>query len=270
MRYRHLIAAAACAAAGTLAAGAEARAKSYFNPHALYNCTAPAYPTGFTYIDSYQFVSGRKYEVGYQVNGHLAGHIRSGRYKLRGKRIIPLSGPLKKAHESLLIQQYDLALLDRRGHFTAVGCRNPKYRAPAPSPPASQTMPLGTYQCYETTQELGGGYFTSAPSELTFYDDGTYLRQGRIREAGWHQSGDRIIFTAGSMWQTYAHDQGTWYPSAGVSMPHAQGATAGMTFSLVIRDTQAEGGTPPSVEFSSTDGPGGSSSVPMSFLYCKQ
>jgi hypothetical protein len=146
----------------------------------------------------------------------------------------------------------------------------PEVQGPGAEPAGVPDVPVGTYQCYETTQELGGGYFTSAPSELTFYDDGTYLRQGSIREAGWRQSGDSIIFTAGSMWQTYAHDQGIWYPSAGVSMPHAQGATAGMTFSLVIRDTQAEGGTPPSVEFSSTDGPGGSSSVPMSFLYCKQ
>ena len=259
----------ACAIAiGGLAAAADAA--GYFDPHAIYNCTAPQPGGGFIYIDSYQFKSGNRYSVGYQHNGHLVGHIRSGLYKRAGNRLIGLSGPLKRAHASFLIQRSDLALLNPRGNFTGVGCRNPEYKPPVVKPPSGQTMPLGTYHCYETSQELGGGYFTGAPSDLTFYGDGTYWKEGSIRIAGWHQSGDAIAFTGGPLWQIYAHDAATWYPHGGVTMPHAQGAAAGMTFSLVIRDTRVEGGIPPSVEYSKTDGINGGSSVPMSFTYCKR
>jgi hypothetical protein len=249
-----------------------ATAAGYFNPHAIYNCTAPQALTGtVAYIDSYQFKSGHRYSVGYQHNGHLAGTVHSGRYKRVGDKLIPLSGPLKKAHESFLIQTSDLALLDSKGNFTAVGCRNPNYKPPSTTPPAGQTMPLGTYTCYETTQEPDGSYFTGAPGQLTFYDDGTYYRQGNIRATGWHQSGDTIVFTGGPFWSdvNFAHDEGTWYPSGGVAMPNAQGAAASMTFTLVIKDTRAEGGIPPSVEYSKTDGLNGASTVPMSFTYCK-
>lgn len=268
-------AAAGAAAAIFLAStAASAVAAGYFDPHAIYNCTAPQALTGqVAYIDSYQFRSGHRYTVGYQHNGHLAGKTQSGTYKRVGNKIIPTSGPLKRAHDSFLIQPSDLALLDRHGHFTGIGCRNPKYNPPSTTPPAGQTMPLGTYACYETTQESNGSYFTGAPGQLTFYDDGTYYRQGNVRNAGWRQSGNTIVFTAGSMWSdiSHAHDQGTWYPSGGQTMPHAQGAAASLTFSLVIRDTRVEGGIPPSQEFVTTDDPSDPlGSVPMSFLYCKQ
>jgi hypothetical protein len=269
-----LVSALAAAAAASCIAAGTAQASGYFDPHAIYNCTAVQAATGgIEYIDSYQFKSHHRYSVGYQNNGHLTGTIHSGKYRRAGSKIIPSSGPLKKAHESFLIQQSDLALLDSHGHFTGIGCRNPKYKPPSPTPPAGQTMPLGTYTCYETTQELGGGYFTGPPSQLTFYDDGTYYRQGSIRGTGWSQSGTTISFTGGPFWSdaSHAHDQGTWYPSGGVTMPHAQGAAAGLTFSLVIKDTRAEGGIPPSQEFVTTDDPSDpSGSVPMSFLYCKQ
>ena len=103
---------------------------------------------------------------------------------------------------------------------------------------------------------------------LTFYSDGTYQRNNSIRSiSGWNQHGDTINFTAGSFWEKYAHDVGTWYPSGGKVMPHAPPSVAALTYSLVIKDTVAEGGIPPSVEFATT---GPDSLIPASFLYCKQ
>jgi hypothetical protein len=50
-------------------------------------------------------------------------------------------------------------------------------------------------------------------------------------------------------------------------MPNAPASVAGLTYSLVIRDTVAEGGIPPSLEFATT---GPDSTIPASYLYCKQ
>ncbi len=251
-----------------------ASASSYFHPTFLYKCTAPqALTGGIAYIDSYQFESGRRYAVGYQHGYKLAGHIQTGRYKLRGNRIVGLSGPLANNHESLLIQKNDLALLDSKGHFTGVGCwiSERGYKPPV-TPPVKTTIPMGTYSCWHTVKNATEGYSSTYQPSLTPYGDGTYQWGNSIRDvSAWHQSGNNIVFTEGYLWNKYAHDVATYYPS-GVSMPNAQpsGSVSAGGYTIVIKDTVQEGETPPSVEWSSTDGPGGTSSTPMSFDYCKR
>lgn len=273
--HRHVVRSAAAAVAAILALGAAAgaaQASSYFHPSYLYRCTAyQALTNSFVYVDSYQFKSGHRYAVGYQKGYKLGGHIQSGRYKLHGNRISGISGPLAKAHESLLIQSHDLALLNRAGHLTGIGCTisKPGYKPPTP-PPVKTNIPLGTYNCYYTTQNPGGGYSSAFLNELQLFGDGTYMWGYSPRySSAWHQSGNSVVFTQGSLWSTYDHDVGT-YNTSPVSMPNAQSNVASSGYTLVIKDTQQEGGMPPSVEWSATDGPGGSTSVPMSFAYCKQ
>lgn len=79
------------------------------------------------------------------------------------------------------------------------------------------------------------------------------------------------MFTEGALWNdaAHAHDVGAYY-AGGATMPNAQSNVPSGPYTIVVRDTVQEGGIPPSVEWSSTDGTGGSGSVPMSFGYCKQ
>src|SRR5262249_40678405 len=135
-----LLAAIAAGIGAICVAAGAAQASGYFDPHAIYNCTAPQALTGqVAYIDSYQFKSHHRYSVGVQHNGHLTGSTQPARYKRTGDKLIPTSGPLKKAHESFLIQQSDLALLDSHGNFTGIGCRRPNYKPPSTTPPAGQS-----------------------------------------------------------------------------------------------------------------------------------
>jgi hypothetical protein len=265
-----LMLAAVGVAVGAQAASAGGR--GYFDAHALYNCTAVV-STGFEYINSYQFGPGNRYAVGYQHNNRLAAHIQSGRYALRGNKIVGLSGPLKSHHESLLIQRSDLALLIA-GRLTGVGCRRPTKTtappssSPSPTPTPSPTIPTGYYSCKHTTETVSGpgaGYYSTYTQDIEFHGDGTYAPVGSVSSTGdnhWSQQGNTVTFTSGP----YSHDKATWYPN-GIAMPHG-GSNVPSSYTLVIYDTVQEGGTPPSVEYSTSDGPGGSASAPMSFNYC--
>jgi hypothetical protein len=209
--------------------------------------------------------------VGVDHNYHLVGHTESGRYQLRGNRINGLSGPLAADHEWLKIQAHDLALMNSNGAFTGIGCVNPRYKPPK-KPQPKTTIPLGVYSCYYTVEGAGGGYYSQFSVQLQLFGDGTYMDGDSPRySSAWHQSGDNAIFTEGPLWSDsgYAHDIGTYYPS-GVSMPHAESNVPASGYTLVIKDTRREGGIPPSQEWSSTDGPDGSHSVPTSFTYCKR
>jgi hypothetical protein len=245
---------------------------STFHPADRYDCFAPQALTGGTlYVNSYQFESRHRYAVGVRstrLTG-LSRQVGHGTYKVSGNRIVSLSGSLGRHKPAFLIQRNDLALLKPNGQFAAIGCYDfTRHALPSPTTPTGPgAFPIGTYTCYHNSL-INGSYYQSFGSSLTFYDDGTYFNEGSIREDGWRQQGTSVVFTAGPLWSTYAHDVGTWYPK-GVPMPNAQGAVAGALFTLVIRDTVAEGGIPPSVEYSTTDGLNGGSTQPQSFRYCK-
>lgn len=236
----------------------------YFDAHAIYHCTSVG-PTGLEYINSYQFKAHDRYAVGYQRNNRLAGHIQSGRYALRGNKIIGLSGPLKRLHESLLIQSSDLAVLIN-GQLTGVGCRRPAPPTSTTPPPTPKpTIPTGYYSCKHTTEVLSGpgaGYYSTYAQDIQLHGDGTYAPVGSVGSGDWSQQGNTVSFTSGPL----SHDRATWH-SDGVSMPHG-GSNVPSTYTLVVYDTVREGATPPNVEYSTTDGPGGSASTPMSFNYC--
>jgi hypothetical protein len=266
----------ACAAA--LLVSASGASAQVFYPADRYDCVSYQAGTGHTvYVDSYQFQSGQRYAVGFRKAGAKTGlgkQFGHGTYKLSGKKIVSTSGYLTSHHEYLLIETNDLAIVKNNGAFQSIGCYDTRQHSTGGG--GSSTFLGGaasaTYTCYET-EFFGGVYSLDPPYSrpLTFYSDGTYQWNYSVRSASaWHQNADSIVFSAGPFWGTYAHDVGTWHPSGGVTMPHAPASVSGLTYSLVIKDTVAEGGTPPSVEYSSTDGPGGSSSIPMSFLYCKK
>jgi hypothetical protein len=268
-RLRPLLAsivALGCAALVPQAAGAGTRA--YFDPHAIYHCTAVV-PTGLEYINSYQFKSHHRYAVGYQHDNRLAGRSVSGRYALQGNKIVGLSGPLKRHHESLLIQRSDLALLID-GRLSGVGCRRPQppTSTPTPIPTTKPTIPTGYYSCKHTTQVvsgLGAGYYSTYAQDIELHGDLTYAPVGSVSPTSdnhWSQQDNTVTFTSGPL----SHDRATWYPN-GVAMPHG-GTNVPSSYTLVIYDTVQEGATPPSVEYSTTDGPSGSASAPMSFNYC--
>ncbi len=269
LRLRRLLVSMLVVAGAALGAqAASAGNRGYFDPHAIYHCTAVV-STGLEYINSYQFNSHHRYAVGFQHNNRLAAHIQSGRYALRGNKIIGLSGPLKRHHESFLIQSSDLALLIS-GRLTGVGCRRPKpptTTPPSPTPtptPTSPTIPTGYYSCKRTTEVVSGpgaGYYSTYAQDIDFHGDGTYdpVNSGGASGDHWSQDASTVTFTSGPL----SHDRATWYPN-GVSMPHG-GSNVPSTYTLVLYDTVREGGVPPSAEYSTTDGPGGSSSAPMSF-----
>jgi hypothetical protein len=270
----------AVVAAAVVVQAASASGRHYFHRNGFYNCTA-VLSTGSQYVDSYQFRSRHRYAVGHQRHGRLTSHIRSGRYKLRGKRIVGVTGPLARHHESLLIQRSDLAL-EIAGHVSAIRCRRPgsKTKPPSttptptptpgatPTPTPGPTLPTGYYSCKHTTEVVSGpgaGYYSTYAQDIQFHADGTYhpINDGTyVGDNHWTQHADTVTFTSGP----YSHDKATWYPG-GVAMPHA-GSNVPSSYTLVIYDTVREGGIPPSAEFSTTDGPGGSSSAPMSFTYC--
>jgi hypothetical protein len=273
------------AAGGAVGAqAASAGTHGYFDPHGFYNCALVG-STGSPYVNSYRFGPGNRYALGHQHNNQLVGHIQSGRYALRGNEIVGLSGPLKRHHESLLIQRSDLLLMIG-GRRTGIGCRRPSNSTapaqttpsptptpaptpnPAPTPTPTPTIPTGYYSCKHTTEVVSGpgaGYYSTFAQDVEFHGDGTYypVNSGTyVGDNHWSQQGDTVTFTSGPL----SHDRGTWYPS-GIAMPQ-EGNNVPSTYTLVIYDTVQEGGIPPSVEYSTTDGPGGSTSAPMSFNYC--
>jgi hypothetical protein len=239
------------------------------------------------YVDSYQFGPGNRYAVGHRHNNRLAGHIQSGSYALRGNKIVGLSGPLKRHHESLLIQRSELLLMIA-GRRTGIGCRRPTTTpaptthpptptpvptsnptpTPNPTPSPNPTIPTGYYSCKHTSEVVSGpgaGYYSTFAQDIELHGDGTYYPVNSGTYVGnnhWTQQGNTVTFASGPL----SHDRATWYPN-GIAMPH-EGSNVPSTYTLVIYDTLQEGGIPPSVEYSTTDGPGGSTSAPMSFNYC--
>jgi hypothetical protein len=141
--------------------------------------------------------------------------------------------------------------------------------------PAAPKIPLGGYQCYSTSQVVSGsgaGYYSHFGPLINLFANGTYqdVNSGGMNSANhWNEKGSTINFTSGPLWSdvNHAHDRGTWYPK-GVPMPHAASNVPAGPYTLVIRDTVREGGIPPSVEYSASDGSGGASSAPQSFDYC--
>jgi hypothetical protein len=261
------------AAAGSTAtaSGTTAHAAGAFNPRGIYDCSVLQAATGIrVYVTSLQFKSHHRYTNGLKGNGgKLVGALSTGRYKRSGSKIIPLSGRLKKLHQTLLIQTADLAVLDSKGHFTSLGCYQRSSTQGTQGQPGGQTtppggnqpaFPVGIYDCYHTGQQTNGSFSQTFAGDITFWDDGTY--SASIRGPGWNQQGDTINFTAGGLWDdvNHRHDVGTWIPG-GTAMPHATGSFAGNQYTLVIRSTRAGEGNPPMTEFT---GP-----VPSSFNYCK-
>lgn len=145
--------------------------------------------------------------------------------------------------------------------------RHKKHRAPR--------IPLGGYQCYTTSQVasgIGAGYYSQFGPLIYLHANGTYQdvnSGGATSSNHWKQKSHTINFTSGPLWSdiNHAHDRGTWYPKA-VPMPHRASNVPAGPYTLVIRDTVREGGIPPSVQYSTTDGTGGTSSAPRSFDYC--
>jgi hypothetical protein len=263
-----LAALAVAVASAAPATGASVHAASAFNPRGIYDCSVLQAATGVrVYVTSLQFKSHHRYTNGLKGGGgKLVKALSTGRYKRSGSKIIPLSGRLKKLHETLLIQRADLAVLDSKGHFTSLGCYQRQSTQQQPggqtTPPAENgpAFPVGTYDCYHTSQQTNGSFSQTFAANITFWDDGTY--SGSIRGPGWNQQGDTINFTAGSMWDdaNHRHDVGTWVPG-GTAMPHASGTFAGNQYTLVIRSTRTDEANPPMTEFSG--------SLPSSFFYCK-
>jgi hypothetical protein len=261
-----------------VAASAQA---SSFNPAGLYDCQV--YQSGlgyFTHVDYYKFGPHHTYSVSLARSGHtLKAPVTKGRYHLKGNKILPYSGMLKRLHEYLLIQNKTLVGRTNSGHITGLSCiliypKPAKPTPPSPTPPGSTPFPLGAYTCWQTAPSTDpfappGTYGSSVVTTVTFNGNGTYTKSGSPVPGNWHESASSIVFTTGVLWQNYAHDQGAIYPS-GTAMPHAASPAPASGYTLVIRDTEQEGGNPPSQEFSSTDGPNGTSSTPASFYYCKQ
>jgi hypothetical protein len=260
------IATVAALTAGSVgaASAASVHAAGAFKPHGIYDCSVLQAITGIrVYVTTIAFKSGRTYSNGLRGTGTSLAGVSTGRYKLAGSKIIPLSGRLKKLHESLLIQQADLAVLDSSGHFTSLGCFLRGNGHPTPDPGTTQgagTFPIGDYNCYHVNQQPNGSFDSQFATRLSFWSDGTYLSQGSIRGPAWNQSGDTINFTAGSLASTFTHDVGTWVPG-GVAMPHASGSFTGSQYTFVLRSTKPNEVSPPMTEFT---GP-----VPESFDYCK-
>lgn len=265
----------------TVAVMAASAYASGFNPKGLYDCQV--YQSGlgyFTHVDYYKFGPHQTYAVSTTRSGHTLTHnVTKGRYHLKGNKILPYSGVLKRLHEYLLIQNKTLVGRTNSGHITGLSCIliYPKPPAPKPTnptPPGSTPFPLGAYTCWQTAPSTdplapAGTYGSSVVGTVTFNNNGTYSKSGSLVPGNWHESGSTIVFTSGILWQAGAHDQGSVYPS-GTSMPHAVSPAPASGYTLVIKDTMAEGGNPPSQEFSSTDGPNGSYSPPESFYYCTQ
>jgi hypothetical protein len=280
-RLRRLLLAVAAAIAATGALTAVAQA-SGFNSKGLYDCQVYQAGLGyFTHVDYYKFGSGHTYEVSTTRSGHrLTRFITKGRYHRRGDKLIPSSGILKRLHEYLLIEQ-DGTLVGRTnsGHITGLSCiliwpKPLARKTPPPTNPSSTPFPLGAYTCWQTeptTDPLAPAntYDSQVVTTVTFHGDGTYDKSGSLVSGNWHESGNTIVFTSGVLWQPSNYDQGVIYPS-GTTMPNAASPATPSGYTLVIKDSEQEGGDPPSQEFSTTDGPNGSYSVPESFFYCKQ
>lgn len=241
---------------------------SYFTEKGIYDCTSPSINGGVTYDYSFQFKPHKRYSDGFDMNGRLTGKVQSGTYKLAGRKILGVSGPLETFHESLLIEKSDLALLDKHGQLTSVGCRKHGGPGGQGGGAGNGSVPFGDYTCYHTEQYSSTGYSTAFHAEIHLYADGTYGDGDAVRAVShWHESGSQAVFTSGPLWVDGAHDIGD-YHSTPVSMPHAQGAFANETFTFVVRDTEREGGIPPYEEFSATDGVNGAQTEPMSWDYC--
>jgi hypothetical protein len=173
-------------------------------------------------------------------------------------------------HESLLIQTGDLAVMDRKGHFTSLGCylrssgtSTTPTTPPSTPPPGTPQFPLGNYTCYHTVRQPNGSYDSQFQTTVYFWNDGTYLTQGSIRGGAWSQHGNTIDFTAGSNWSDagYRHDVGTWVPG-GVAMPNASGSMTGSQYTFVLRSTRPNELNPPMSEFAG--------SYPESYTYCRR
>jgi hypothetical protein len=253
---------------------------SSFNPNGLYDCQVYQAGLGyFTHVDYYKFGPHQTYSVSLARSGHtLKAPVTKGRYHLKGNKIVPSSGILKKLHDYLLIQGKTLVGRTNSGHITGLSCiliypKPPATKPSNPKPPGSVPFPLGAYTCWQTaptTDPLApaGTYDSNVVTTVTFNADGTYTKSGSLVGGDWHEGGSTIVFTSGVLWQGGSYDQGLIYPS-GTAMPNAVAPATASGYTLVIKDTKQEGGSPPSQEFSSTDGPNGSYSPPASFFYCK-
>jgi hypothetical protein len=252
MTLRRAAAGILCAAGSILSAGAAdasaatVHGANYIRSNGTYDCSAFQAITQLnTYVDTYRFGKGHTYKFGLMspTSTKFHGPVSSGRYKVKGLKIVPTSGGLKKDGMYLLIQPSDLALVRNNGAFTGIGCH--RRGAKSTTQPTTSTSPLiGTWECYDTVRQSSTAYQLFFKTEITFWSDATYLTSGGIRGEGWSQSGDNVQFTAGSLWSTFVHDAGT-YSAAGVSMPNATGAATGPQWHLVLRDTQSNNETPP-------------------------
>jgi hypothetical protein len=263
VHIRRLLVGALVAGAALAASGGVASA-SAFKPRGIYDCSVLQAATGIrVYVTTVEFKSGHRYSNGTKASGSSLSNASTGKYKRAGSKIIPLSGRLKKLHESLLIQRADLAVLDSNGHFTSLGCYlrpNGHQTTPSSDPPSGGSgFPAGNYTCYHTLQQPNGSFGSQFAAALSFWSDGTY---GSPRGDAWSQQGDTINFTAGPYWTdiNFRHDVGTWVPG-GVAMPHASGTMTGNQYTLVIRSTRPNELNPPMTEFSG--------SYPESYNYCK-
>lgn len=241
-----------------------------FYPTDRYDCFITYADGGVHYVDSYQFETGQRYAVGYRKTSSTTGlgqQFGKGTYILSGKKIVSKRGYLTTLHEYLLIGTGHLDIYKNHGAWQGISCYDYKHTRPPSG--GGTTFPTGTYTCYWTVAELGGTYLQQY-TQITFNSDGSYSKLAAgFTSNGWKQQADTILFTAGPFWNTYAHDKGTWYPSGGKPLPNAQNSsTQGVVFPLVIKDTVAEDGNPPSQEFVTNDGR--SASVPQSYWYCKK
>ena len=77
-------------------AGASA---NYFKPKGTYDCTAySAITHSYGYVDTYKFGKKHTYKFGLMspTSSKFQGSAKKGRYKVKGQKIVPTSGALKK------------------------------------------------------------------------------------------------------------------------------------------------------------------------------
>jgi hypothetical protein len=253
----------------------------YFVSNGLYDCQVFQPVTGiggyWSYVNSYKFSSNGTYSESGARNGRqLAAPVNKGRYHLKGNKIIPSSGVLKKAHDYMVIQKSSLHVAQDNGHLSGLNC----IRIYPKPPPAPKVVALATYTCVDTalgTDPLQPTYYTSqvVTKTLTFFSDRTYQPNDLSSKGNWHASGNKIVFTSGPYWTSGfspEHAVGL-LETPGVPMPHAAAPFDPSTlYSLVIRDTVAEGGIPPYQEFTNYDGPPSApyTGDPQSWFYCNK
>jgi len=78
--------------------------------------------TFFTYYGTYEFKTPGHYLYAADRKGHhLVGKVKGGTYKLRGKKLTPTSGPMKRNHLFMVKKNVNEWILGNPNHL-AIGC----------------------------------------------------------------------------------------------------------------------------------------------------